>query len=726
MWQAVVLLAKADAKADSGKHTSGVDFSEAKKIHPRFKSPGDKVLGSGAFGVVEKVHYTHNNRSVGLARKWIRYRRNRTIEMLREEARVMERLDHEHVVKLVGTYAVRTGELYILLWPVAACNLTALVDDLDALRSKHGDRDDIIKRLSLLELRDFSAFDVSRDTVAPLWRREGCPLKYLHQIIGCITEAVAYCHREDIRHLDLKPSNILLTPGKVYLADFGIAKDVNGRDHTRTLGKQGSPKWLAPEIFDYFSEWSMKAADIYALGLVLLDVSTVLYGGSLAEFDEVLDEPDLVARAARLTQYQAKLQLSALATQEYADIHANTFAPKHLVHLTSQMLATNPRARPTAAQVDVALAELGGIEQIYHSPCCRKDSRDVTRLMDTRYKIIADETSRLRQENERMARRLSELEGRDETYQMRLENERKQHSKNMALVRKQLQEEQEERKRLEVLVSETQGGRRHRPALPRPDWSAGGGQNGGLMMRIRPHHHTAHVNGTGAAAPSRPQAKAGPTVSFHAKTQVRSISPDTLRQPEPLARVTTHPPIVNGTAIPRPGSGQEGFPLRSRGSGSRLPVAVNPSTPIRSRCGTPSLARDPSLTDSTQFSMTSSTFSRISAASRESESAAPSPALGGSPFVKHAPIPPVPSNPSLGLGIAGSVDGSAKEHDKDTASVASSAMLPGTASPLLSGSAFSSPRTARVELDAITGQRIGVPSLPTAKSWAEVARRERR
>ena len=702
-----------------------MDFSEAKKIHPRFKSPGDKVLGSGAFGVVERVQYTQHNRSVGLARKWIRYRRNRTIEMLREEARVMERLDHEHIVKLVGTYAVRTGELYILLWPVAVCNLTALVDDLDALRGRHGDRDDILKRLSTLELNDFGAFDGRRDAAAPLWKRAGCPLKYLHQIIGCITKAVAYCHQEDIRHLDLKPSNILLTPGKVYLADFGIAKDVNGRDHTRTLGKQGSPKWLAPEIFDYFSEWSMKAADIYALGLVLLDISTVIYGGSLAEFDEVLDEYDLSARAEKLARYQAKLQLLALATQDYADSQANTFAPKHLTRLTSQLLATDPRTRPTAVQVDTALVELGGIEQIYHNPCCRRDSRDVTRLMDSRYKVTADESARLRQENERMAKRLLELEGRDETYQMRLENERRQHAKNMALVQRQLDEEQKERKRLEALVAEMHGGRRQRPAMPPPDRS-GGGQNGALMMRTRTHR-TANLNGADPAPTARPQPAAVPTVSFHAKTQVRSISPNAVRHPEPLARVTTHPQAVRGTPSPRPGSGQEGFPLRSRGSGSRLPVAVNPSTPIRSRSGTPSLARDPSLTDSTQFSMASSTFSRISAASRESESAAPSPALNGSPVVsKPIPIRPVPGDSGVGLGIAGSVGGSARGHDKDTASVVSSNAPPGTASPLLSGSALSSPRIARVELDSTNGQRIGVPALPTAKSWADVARRDRR
>ena len=75
---------------------------------------------------------------------------------------------------------------------------------------------------------------------------------------------------------------------------------------------------------------------------------------------------------------------------------------------------------------------------------------------------------------------------------------------------------------------------------------------------------------------------------------------------------------------------------------------------------------------------------------------------------------------------SGSVDAN-RLSMRDTASVASAALTNGTVSPSMTGSAFSSPRTGKAELySAAGGALAGMPSLPTAKSWADVARREMR
>ncbi|KAI8226794.1 hypothetical protein K4K55_008334 [Colletotrichum sp. SAR 10_96] len=250
-----------------GKHPA--DFTESKKLHHKITVPQDNSLGWGTYGRVEKV--TH--RTVCLARKWIQPRRGRTIEILREEAHVMERLDHDHIVKLIGTYTFRQRELYLLIWPVAICNLDELLTDLDDLRSGQGDREDITKRLMALGLTDLSAIQGSvRDAASP-GSKGKCPLKFLQRIMGCIGQAVTYCHHSNIRHLDLKPTNILLNPERVYLADFGIARDVNDQEKTTTIGHQGTPKWRASEIYD-LKDWSMKSADIYSLGLIYLNIAT--------------------------------------------------------------------------------------------------------------------------------------------------------------------------------------------------------------------------------------------------------------------------------------------------------------------------------------------------------------------------------------------------------------------------------------------------------------------
>lgn len=743
-----------------GKHTgtSTQDFTEAKKLHQRLKSANDRVLGSGSYGVVEKVNHFHNNKTVCLARKHIQYRRGYSIQLLREEANVMEKLDHEHIVRLVGTYCVRPNELYILLWPVAVCNLDNLLNDLDLLRTGQGDRDDIVSRLHTLDLQDMSAIEGTRQPGQPQGARGNCPLDYLRQIMGCITRAVSYCHQTHIRHLDLKPSNILLNPGRVYLADFGIAKDVNSRDHTMTMGAQGTPKWRAPEIHSSRDEWSMKAADVYSLGLVLLEIATVLYRGNLADFDVVVGDLTSWGRAEKLAQYHPRLEAMALATQEVEDAHAPSFSPKHVVGLTARMLASEPSKRPVVDQVDTELVELGGIEQIYHSSCCKRSSRFVTDRINTKYRQAIDEQNRLRIAHAPMAKRLEVLERMEETFISRIDNERKAAAEKLANLQTQLEKERNERKRLEGLVADMQQpGRRHRPSIPLPTserkLSTGSPVCGGLTMRSRRTHPFTSPPSEipSPSLTSQPRFSAA-TVSFAARPTYSqaAVSAPVIPTALPLrrdsvARVISDSP--GSTTVPpaSPNADSGGFPMRSRNSASRLPRAVNPATPIRS--GTPALARDPSSTDSTQLSMSSSTFSRLGS-SRYAESAAETSVAGtpaiGSPDVNgirmgggesrrpsiaqemamDRPVDAQSIASGMGLGIMERRESvtSRTGSVRDAASVIGSAVAV-PLSPVLTGSVLSSPRSGYAFLETQGDAPVRVPSLPTAKSWADVARR---
>ncbi|KAK5651399.1 hypothetical protein OQA88_12556 [Cercophora sp. LCS_1] len=749
-----------------GKHTGTTpqDFAEAKKIHTRFKPAHDnRVLGSGTFGVVEKVNFFHNNKTVCVARKHIQYRRNVSIQALREEAHVMEKLDHEHIVRLVGTYCVRHNELYLLLWPIAVCNLDSLFNDLDLLKLGHGDRDDIIGRLLALDLQDLDAIEHGPAAAQTTSRQGNCPLDFLRRIVGCITRAVAYCHEAEIRHLDLKPSNILLNPGRVYLADFGISKDVHGRDHTMTIGPQGTPKWRAPEIHSR-DEWSQQAADVYSLGLVFLNIATVLYGGNMADFDAVVADLTAQGRAEKLEQYYPKLEAMALATQQVVDANAPSFSPKHIVGLTSRMLSTDRSQRPRMKDVETELVELGGIDQIYHSSCCKKNSRFVTELLNNKLRKLIDEKNRLEAEKSRLqaefeplAKRLGVLERVGETYESRLRNEKAAQAKYNANLQQQLENERNERKRLEALLAAAQQRRPARPGIPLPAsaerrLSAGSPAPCGLTMRTRRTHPLTTSSANGPTSSSQPQQKStSPTVTFSSRPSYaaamgtsasRVISPPSLRQSTLNVSVPDSPKPPSTSPSPD----LAGYPLRSRTSGSRLPRAINPATPIRSN--TPILYRDPSSTESTQHSMSSSTFSRLSS-SRLYESAAETSVAGtpiiGSPEVNGAGHDRKPSNahifipPShvdgpdpeadqqhiavgLGLGIMDRRESVTKDSSiRDTASIASSVAAPGTASPLPSGSVLSSPRGLYAVPDRQGG--VKVPSLPTAKSWADVAAR---
>jgi serine/threonine protein kinase len=89
-----------------------------------------------------------------------------------------------------------------------------------------------------------------------------------------LATALAYVHACGVVHRDIKPSNVLLDrSGRVRLTDFGIARllsDTSG--YTATGTTIGTAAYLAPE--QVRGERVGPAADVYALGLVLLEALT--------------------------------------------------------------------------------------------------------------------------------------------------------------------------------------------------------------------------------------------------------------------------------------------------------------------------------------------------------------------------------------------------------------------------------------------------------------------
>ena len=56
----------------------------------------------------------------------------------------------------------------------------------------------------------------------------------LDEALGCMATAVQWMHAKKIRHLDLKPLNIVLNPGELYITDFDLSRDLLERHTTIT------------------------------------------------------------------------------------------------------------------------------------------------------------------------------------------------------------------------------------------------------------------------------------------------------------------------------------------------------------------------------------------------------------------------------------------------------------------------------------------------------------
>lgn len=122
-----------------------------------------------------------------------------------QEARVIAALDHPNIVPLY-----RYG----------------ISDDIPWMALRYVDGGDLAARLG-----------------QPLPVPEGMAL------LRGVALALDYAHRKGVIHRDLKPQNILLSGDAVYLADFGVAKLLEGSREMKTAtgGIFGTPAYMAPE-----------------------------------------------------------------------------------------------------------------------------------------------------------------------------------------------------------------------------------------------------------------------------------------------------------------------------------------------------------------------------------------------------------------------------------------------------------------------------------------------
>ncbi len=212
-----------------------------------------ELLGQGGAAYVESVKC----RRILLARKSMRCSVQSKREECIREAKLLDKLRHPHIVQLVGTY-IQGNTLAILMYPVANCgSLDAFLEQSGSLpREGHYDVEPSDRRF--IDLAKFPK---------------------------CLAGALRFIHGHNVKHLDIKPKNILVRGVSVgveyyyrpYITDFGISRSYGDEADIETNSPVPFTRtYCAPEVAR--QDTRGRTADIYSLGCVFVEIYTVICG----------------------------------------------------------------------------------------------------------------------------------------------------------------------------------------------------------------------------------------------------------------------------------------------------------------------------------------------------------------------------------------------------------------------------------------------------------------
>jgi serine/threonine-protein kinase len=187
-------------------------------------------IGRGGMGSVWRARRADDRYEGIVAIKFLHtsWRGLQVEQRFRSEGRILGRLDHPNIARLIDAGVLDASQPYLVLEYIEG-------EPIDAYCSRHNLTVEARVRLFL-----------------------------------SVLAAVAHAHSHLIVHRDIKPSNILVThDGTVKLLDFGIAKlldDESASAATRS-GAALTPQYAAPE--QLLGNVVTTETDVYALGLVL-------------------------------------------------------------------------------------------------------------------------------------------------------------------------------------------------------------------------------------------------------------------------------------------------------------------------------------------------------------------------------------------------------------------------------------------------------------------------
>jgi hypothetical protein len=332
--------------------------------------PGDperftlvRRLGGGGMGVV----YEARDRATGgrLALKTLAHGDPRYLANLKREFRLVERVHHPNLVRLHGLFQ-GADTWFFTMELIEGVDYLAWVRGEDA---GDGDAADAADAAAASGPADGSTTspahgDGAAAAAIPEPPAAGARLDRLQRTLPQLAGALGALHAEGLVHRDVKPSNVLVTAeGRVVLIDFGLARAAADEPHGWT--RAGTPAYMAPEAD---GGEVTAAADCYAVGVTLYQ-----------------------ALAGRLPFVGAREDLSAQkrAWSPVAPSLLRPGVPPELEALCLRLLAPEPAARPTAAELAARPREAAGAVPAGAVPAARASTASAASIFVGRARELA-------------------------------------------------------------------------------------------------------------------------------------------------------------------------------------------------------------------------------------------------------------------------------------------------------------------------------------------------
>jgi eukaryotic-like serine/threonine-protein kinase len=209
-----------------------------------------------------------------------------------DEHLALARLRHTHIVPLFSEHTFPERGLRGLCMPfLGGTSLARILEDLADVPFEQRSGRLVIKLVD----RHTRATPSAAGTDGPFRRslEQATYVEAMTWITACLADALHYSHARGLVHMDIKPSNVLITmDGQPMLLDFHLAQGpiVTGERAAIRLG--GTPGWMSPE-----QEQAMTAikegrpvplavdgrSDIFALGLLFGEAIGALSPGRRAD-----------------------------------------------------------------------------------------------------------------------------------------------------------------------------------------------------------------------------------------------------------------------------------------------------------------------------------------------------------------------------------------------------------------------------------------------------------